>query len=98
MPACQSCHGRELTGVEPHIPGLVGLPYDYLSSQLGSWRTKTRSMLAPDCMAEIVSRLSDADISAVSAWIAGRELPADMHPQAAGSVQPPLRCGVLAGG
>ncbi len=95
IPPCVACHGGQLTGVQPDIPGLVGLPYDYISSQLGSWRTKTRATVAPDCMAEIANRLSDSDISAVSGWLASRELPADMHAQAAGSVTPPLHCGVL---
>jgi cytochrome c553 len=95
VPACQACHGSQLTGVEPDIPGLVGLPYDYISSQLGSWRTGTRATTAPDCMATIAARLSDADITAVSAWLASRSLPADMHAQPPGSVQPPLACGVL---
>lgn len=95
IPPCQACHGSQLTGVQPDIPGLVGLPYDYVSSQLGSWRTKTRATVAPDCMSEIANRLSESDITAVSAWLATRELPADMHAQAAGSVTPPLHCGVL---
>ena len=98
VPACARCHGRELTGVQPDIPGLVGLPYDYISAQLGAWRTHTRATVAPDCMAEIAGRLNESDITAVAAWLASRELPADMHAQPAGSVQPPLRCGVLAGG
>ena len=95
IPACASCHGRQLTGVEPSIPGLVGLPYDYISAQLGSWRTHTRATLAPDCMAEVASRLSESDISAVAAALASRQLPADTHALPAGSVKPPLRCGVL---
>jgi len=95
IPACASCHGRQLTGVEPSIPGLVGLPYDYISAQLGSWRTHTRATVAPDCMAEVAGRLSESDITAVAAALAGRELPADTHAQPAGSVTPPLRCGVL---
>lgn len=95
IPACVACHGSQLTGVQPDIPGLVGLPYDYISSQLGSWRTRTRATVAPDCMAQIANRLSESDISAVSAWLASRELPADMHAQPAGSVTPPLHCGVL---
>jgi len=95
IPACAACHGSQLTGVEPSTPGLVGLPYDYVSSQLGSWRTGTRAAAAPDCMATIADRLTPADITAVSAWLASRELPADMHAQPAGSVQPPLQCGVL---
>jgi cytochrome c553 len=95
LPACAACHGTGLTGVEPDIPGLVGLPYDYISAQLGSWRTHTRAMVAPDCMATIASRLSEADITAVSAWLATREVPADAHAQPPGSVKPPLACGVL---
>jgi cytochrome c553 len=95
LPACQSCHGRQLTGIEPNIPGLVGLPYDYLSSQLGSWRTGTRASAAPDCMAQIANRLSPDDITAVSAWLANQQPPADTHAQPAGSVTPPLACGVL---
>lgn len=95
LPACAACHGAGLTGVEPDIPGLVGLPYDYISAQLGSWRTHTRAMVAPDCMATIASRLSEADITAVSAWLATRKVAPDAHAQAPGSVHPPLACGVL---
>lgn len=95
IPACSACHGSQLTGVQPSTPGLVGLPYDYVSSQLGSWRTGTRAAAAPDCMSTIANRLSPSDITAVSAWLSSRELPADMHAQPAGSVTPPLKCGVL---
>lgn len=95
VPACASCHGVELTGVEPAIPGLVGLPYDYISSQLGAWRTHTRAMRKPDCMAVIAGRLQESDITAVAAWLASRALPAHVRPQPAGSVKPPLPCGVL---
>jgi cytochrome c553 len=98
IPPCAACHGTQLTGVQPDVPGLVGLPYDYVSSQLGSWRTKTRATVAPDCMAQIANRLSADDISAVSAWLASRELPSDMHAQPAGTIKPPLRCGVLGEG
>ena len=95
IPACASCHGSQLTGVEPSTPGLVGLPYDYISAQLGSWRTHTRGTVAPDCMAVVATRLSGSDITAVAASLASRQLPADTHAQAAGSVTPPLHCGVL---
>jgi len=95
IPPCEACHGKQLTGTEPAVPGLVGLPYDYISSQLGSWRTGTRASAAPDCMAQIANRLAPADITAVSAWLASQQVPADTHPQAAGSITPPLRCGVL---
>jgi cytochrome c553 len=95
VPPCQACHGEALTGTEPSVPGLAGLPYDYISSQLGSWRTGTRASAAPDCMAEIANRLAPSDITAVAAWVASQQVPPDSHPQAAGSITPPLRCGVL---
>lgn len=95
IPPCAACHGSQLTGVQPSTPGLIGLPYDYVSSQLGSWRTGTRAAAAPDCMALIARRLSPQDITAVAAWLSSRELPADTRAQVAGSVAPPLPCGVL---
>ncbi len=95
IPACASCHGSELVGVEPSTPGLVGLPYDYISAQLGSWRTHTRATVAPDCMAVVANRLSESDITAVAAALASRPLPTGTHAQPAGSVTPPLACGVL---
>ncbi len=95
VPACMACHGKALVGVEPSTPGLVGLPYDYISSQLGSWRTHTRATVQPDCMATIAGRLRETDITAVAAWLASQQLPAQTRPQPAGSVRPPLECGVL---
>ncbi|GAB2568970.1 c-type cytochrome [Dyella jejuensis] len=97
VPPCQACHGQQLAGTEPSVPGLLGLPYDYISSQLGSWRTRTRASAAPDCMAEIADRLAPADITAVSAWLASHAVSPDMHAQPAASITPPLRCGVLVG-
>ncbi len=39
VPACIACHGKGLTGMQPAIPGLVGLHNDYISAQLGAWRS-----------------------------------------------------------
>src|SRR5215472_8969217 len=36
VPACSGCHGPKLTGMEPAIPGLVGLRASYISAQLGA--------------------------------------------------------------
>jgi cytochrome c553 len=66
IPACVQCHGAALTGVQPAIPGLLGLPRLYVSSQLGAWLTSERHALAPDCMAEIGRRMTTADINAVA--------------------------------
>ncbi|MDN5923777.1 MAG: c-type cytochrome [Xanthomonadales bacterium] len=93
LPACEACHGKSLAGVLPAVPALIGLPYDYISAQLGAWRTQTRKAIAPDCMATIASRLSPADISAVAAWLSAQALPARLSPQAAGTTHMPLSCG-----
>jgi cytochrome c553 len=93
IPACEQCHGDALTGAQPSIPGLLGLPRDYLNGQLGAWRDGLRRAIAPDCMATIAQRLSAADVSAVSGWLASQALPASTKPASARPVSMPLDCG-----
>ena len=88
LPACAACHGTALTGVAPNIPGLLGLPRDYLNAQLGAWRTGQRRSVAPDCMAEVARRLSPDDLSAVTAFLSSEALPANTHPVSAEPVVP----------
>jgi len=93
VPACIACHGRRLTGALPAIPGLLGLPRDYINAQFGAWRNGTRRAAAPDCMATIAGRLSLADVAAVSAWLASEPLPDDADPSADVAHPMPLACG-----
>ncbi len=93
IPACTHCHGDNLAGVQPNTPGLVGLPRDYLSSQLGAWRTGQRRAHAPDCMADIAKRLTIDDISAVSAWLSAQVPAAGSKPAAALPRPPEIACG-----
>jgi cytochrome c553 len=93
VPACIACHGQRLTGVAPAIPGLAGLPRDYINAQFGAWRNKDRRASAPDCMALIAARLSLADVSAVSGWLAAQPVPADASPAPSISRPLPLACG-----
>jgi cytochrome c553 len=72
VPACAGCHGALLTGMQPSIPGLIGLHADYISAQLGAWRYGTRTAAAPDCMHEVASRLGNDDITAAAAWLAAQ--------------------------
>ena len=88
LPACVQCHGTALTGVAPHVPGLLGLPRDYLNGQIGAWKTGERRAHAPDCMAEIARRLPDEDVSAVSGWLAAQPLPAQAKAVSAGPALP----------
>jgi cytochrome c553 len=93
VPACVACHGARLTGVTPAIPGLLGLPRDYVNAQFGAWKNQVRHAHAPDCMASVASRLSLADVAAVSSWLAAQPMPLDPNPAAAVARPLPLACG-----
>jgi cytochrome c553 len=93
IPACVACHGAALTGVAPSLPGLLGLPRDYLVGQFGGWLTGQRRAEAPDCMAEIARRLAPADITAVASWLAAQPVPAGGKPADTLPAPPPLKCG-----
>ncbi len=93
IPACTSCHGPNLTGMEPGIPGLLGLRPAYVSAQLGAWRYGTRTALAPDCMQGVAARLTEADVKAVASYLATVAAPADSAPAAKGAYALPFACG-----
>ncbi len=82
-------------GVAPSIPGLLGLPRDYLNAQLGAWRGGKRRAQAPDCMAQVAKALAPEDISAISAWLAAQ--PATGHPATTLPAPLPVDCGGVAG-
>ena len=96
IPACVSCHGSAMTGVAPSIPGLLGLPRDYLNSQLGAWKTGQRRAQAPDCMADVAQKLTPDDVSAVSAWLAAQPVAGGGKPATHLPAALPVRCGGVA--
>ena len=63
VPACSGCHGARLTGMEPAIPGLVGLHASYISAQLGAFRYGTRTAPSPDCMQLVAASLTESDVT-----------------------------------
>ena len=93
IPACANCHGPNFTGMEPAIPGLVGLHANYISAQLGAWRYGTRTALAPDCMQIVAGHLTEADVTAIAAYLSSLPAPADPTPVSYGSLSMPLECG-----
>lgn len=93
IPACVACHGAGLTGMEPGIPGLVGLRPPYIVAQLTRWRVGDRHAAEPDCMKRIATRLSDADVTAVAAWLSQQPAPKDSSPESAHIIRMPLACG-----
>ncbi len=92
IPACAGCHGQALMGTLPAVPGLLGLPRDYLSTQLGAWRTGQRRAHAPDCMGEIARRLAPDDVATLSAWLSSQTAPTltTLPPTPAPA---PMKCG-----
>jgi cytochrome c553 len=93
IPACVGCHGPGLTGMEPAIPGLIGLHSSYISAQLGAFRYGTRTAPAPDCMQLVAAHLTEADVTAVAAWLTTQPAKPDPSPVPRGSLPMPLACG-----
>jgi cytochrome c553 len=93
VPACASCHGPAFSGMEPAIPGLLGLRASYISAQLGAWRYGTRTAKAPDCMQIVAGLLTEDDVKAVAAFLSSRPAPADPAFAPRGSLPMPLACG-----
>lgn len=93
IPACASCHGPTLTGMEPAIPGLLGLRATYVSAQLGAWRYGTRTAKSPDCMQIVAGHLTEADVTAVAAYLASRAAPENAVPVPKGTYVLPFDCG-----
>jgi cytochrome c553 len=93
LPACVDCHGSRMTGRAPFIPGLLGLPRDYLNAQLGAWQTGSRRAHVPDCMAQIAQALTPADVGALSQWLAAQPLPMQSKPVSRLPEPMPLPCG-----
>jgi cytochrome c553 len=93
IPACATCHGASMTGVNPAMPGLLGLPRDYLLSQFGAWRSGLRRAAAPDCMGEIASRLSGEDVTAAATWLSSQPVTAGTAPMASLPDRLPMTCG-----
>jgi cytochrome c553 len=92
LPACVTCHGADLAGREPGIPGLLGLRADYVSAQIGAWRYGVRTAVAPDCMQVIASSLGEDEVAAVSAYLASLPV-THARPATAGGPRLPLACG-----
>jgi len=93
LPACSACHGQALAGKAPAIPGLLGLPYDYLVSQIGAWRTGLRHAREPDCMAQVAERLTPDEIGAAAAWLSSQPVAQPYVPDPSDATPLPLECG-----
>jgi cytochrome c553 len=93
IPACVACHGKSLTGMQPGIPGLIGLYPDYINAQMGAWRSGLRHANEPDCMARIAAKLNGIDSAAVAAYLAYQPGSPSTLPAADSRQKLPLACG-----
>jgi cytochrome c553 len=93
IPACTTCHGERLTGMQPGIPGLVGLRPTYIIAQLTRWQVGNRHAIEPDCMKRIATRLTNDDIAAVAAWLSRQDAPKDLSPESSNLIRMPFACG-----
>jgi len=93
LPACIACHGTNLMGMEPGIPGLAGLRPAYVVGQLTRWRVGERHAAEPDCMKRIANRLTDEDISAVAGCLALQTPSTNASPEPSNLVRMPFACG-----
>ena len=92
LPACNACHGESMTGMLPAVPGLLGLPKDYVASQIGAWKEGIRRGTAPDCMKKVAQQLSVDDLNAISTWLALQPVPEKGKPAAQRDVPIAIRC------
>jgi cytochrome c553 len=69
VPACSGCHGPSGAGIPSQYPRLAGQHAAYTEAQLLAFRSGTRKNNAQ--MTGVVAGMTDADIKAVSDYIAG---------------------------
>lgn len=78
VPACNQCHGPGGIGVGDNFPSLAGQPAAYIAGQLRAWRQGQRPPGPLGLMPAVATRLTDAEIDAVSAYYAGLPKAADL--------------------
>lgn len=71
LAACASCHGATGAGMPSQYPRLAGQHAEYTEAQLRTFRSGERANDASKMMRMVAEKMSDAEIKAVSDYIAG---------------------------
>jgi cytochrome c553 len=71
MPACAACHGPAGAGIPAQYPRIGGQFADYTEAQLKAFRAGERANDPNRTMRAVADKMSDAEIKAVSDYIAG---------------------------
>ena len=65
---CPICHGPTLKGLG-EVPGIAGRPAQYIFRQLNDMKTGNRTGPWVELMKQVVAKLSDDDMIALSAYL-----------------------------
>ncbi len=71
LPACAACHGPAGAGIPAQYPRIGGQFSEYTEAQLKSFREGTRANDPNKMMRMVAIKMTDAEIKAVSDYIAG---------------------------
>ena len=71
LPACAACHGPNGSGLPAQFPRLAGQHAMYTETQLKAFRNSERANDPNKMMQTIALKMTDAEIAAVSDYIAG---------------------------
>jgi len=71
LPACAGCHGPTGTGIPAQFPRIGGQYAEYTEAQLKSFREGSRANDPNKMMRMVAIKMTDAEIKAVSDYIAG---------------------------
>lgn len=74
---CQTCHGIDGVGRMPDVPNIGGESTDYLTRQLGQFKSGERRH---EQMSIIAQSLSEGDIADLAAWYASIEFSVTVPP------------------
>jgi cytochrome c553 len=69
--ACANCHGPGGRGLNRVYPSIAGQPLPYVETQLRLWQAGVRRNDIADLMGSVARRMTDEDIRAASAYVAG---------------------------
>ena len=71
LPACAACHGPAGAGIPAQYPRIGGQFAEYIEAQLKAFRDESRANDPNKMMRTVALKMNDADIKAVSDYIAG---------------------------
>lgn len=71
LPACAACHGPTGSGIPAQFPRIAGQYAEYTEAQLKAFRVGERGNDPAKMMRVVADKMSDAEIKAVSDYIAG---------------------------